>query len=182
MNAIFGRMIRALSFDERLYLEIAGDPSALTQAGMIVLLSAVARVLGLAAGGPELILLHMVQLVIWWIILSLTIWTVGHRLFPPLPTDYGASQDGPDPLKVARVLGFAMTPRLFRSLAFLPAVGLFISYAVTFWQIALMFIAVRSLFGYSGESRAIYVVAVGLLPLMVMMEFLEWLEITLFMG
>ena len=182
MNAIFGRMVRALSFDERLYLEIAGDPTALTQAGMIVLLSAVARVLGIAAGGPELILLHMVQLVIWWVVLSLTVWAVGHRLFPPLPTDYGAGQDGPDPLKVARVLGFAMTPRLFRSLAFIPTLGIVISYAATFWQIALMFIAVRSLFGYSEESRAIYVVAVGFVPLMVVMEVLEWLEITLFAG
>ena len=177
MNAIFGRMIRALSFDERLYLEIAGDSTAITQAGMIVLLSAVARVIGLAVGGPELILLHMAQLIIWWAVLSITIWAVGHKLFPPLPTDYGAGQDGPDPLKVARVLGFAMTPRLFRSLAFIPTLGTLISYAATFWQIALMFIAVRSLFGYNEESRAIYVVAVGLLPLMVVLELLELFEV-----
>ena len=177
MNAIFGRMIRALSFDERLYLEIAGDSTAITQAGMIVLLSAVARVIGLQVGGPELILLHMVQLVIWWAVLSLTIWAVGHKLFPPLPTDYGAGQAGPDPLKVARVLGFAMTPRLFRSLAFIPTLGLLISYAATFWQIFLMFIAVRALFGYNEESRAIYVVAVGLLPLMIGLELLELIEV-----
>ena len=176
MNAIFGRMIRALSFDERLYLEIAGDSTAITQAGMIVLLSAVARVLGLQAGGPELILLHMVQLVIWWAVLSLTIWAVGHRLFPAQPTDYGAGQDGPDPLKVARVLGFAMTPRIFRSLAFIPTVGLFISYAAAFWQIFLMIIAVRTLFGYNEDVRAIYVVAVGLLPLMIGLELLEFIE------
>ncbi len=177
MNAIFGRMIRALSFDERLYLEIAGDSTAITQAGMIVLLSAVARVLGLQAGGPELILLHMVQFVVWWAVLSLTVWAVGHKLFPPQPTDYGAGQDGPDPLKVARVLGFAMTPRVFRSLAFIPTVGLFISYAAAFWQIFLMIVAVRTLFGYNEDARAIYVVAVGLLPLMIGLELLEFIEV-----
>ena len=176
MNAIFGRMIRALTFDERLYLEIAGDPTAITQAGMIVLLSAVARVLGLQVGWQDLILLHMVQLVIWWAVLSLTIWAVGNKLFPAQPTDYGAGQDGPDPLKVARVLGFAMTPRIFRSLAFIPTVGLFISYAAAFWQIFLMIIAVRTLFGYNEDARAIYVVAVGLLPLMIGLELLEFIE------
>ena len=177
MNAIFGRMIRALTFDERLYLEIAGDPTAITQAGMIVLLSAVARVLGLQVGWQDLILLHMVQLVVWWAILSITVWAVGNKLFPPLPTDYGASSPGPDPLTVARVLGFAMTPRLFRSLAFIPTLGLLISYAATFWQIFLMIIAVRTLFGYNEDLRPIYVVAVGLLPLMIGLELLELIEI-----
>ena len=55
--------------------------------------------------------------------------------------------------------------------------GLLISYVATFWQIFLMFIAVRALFGYNEESRAIYVVAVGLLPLMIGLELLELIEL-----
>ena len=172
MNPIFGRMVRALSFDERLYSEIGGDPRALTQAGMIVILGAIAHTLGIGVGDLTFMLLFSLRLLVWWLVLSVIISLVGTRLFPPLPNDYGAGAPGPDIGKIARVLGFAMSPRLFRVLAFVPTVGPIAFYLVTFWQIALMLMAVRETFGYASTTRAAYVVGVGVVPLMFLEPFI----------
>ncbi len=172
MNSIFRRMVRALSFDERLYLEIAGDPTALAQAAMIVLLGAIAHVVGLEGNDPRCYLIFMVQRVAWWLLISFLVLLVGHKLFPPLPSDYGAGQSGPDFLKVARVLGFAMTPRLFLVGSLLPFVGTPLRWVIPFWWIGLMLMAVRGLFGYDQIARAAFVVAVGFIPLMLMEPFI----------
>ena len=172
MNAIFSRMVRALSFDERLFLEIAGDPTALVQAAMIVLLGAIAHVIGLEAGDPRCFLIFMVQRIAWWLLISFLVFLIGRKVFPPLPSDYGAGKSGPDLLKVARVLGFAMTPRLFLLGAFVPYLGLGLRWLVPFWWIGLMLIAVRGLFGYDQITRSAFVVAVGFIPLMLIEPFI----------
>ena len=172
LNPIFGRMVRALSFDERLYSEIADDRDAITQAGMIVVAGAMAQVIGTQAGTGWFLLTFMVRLLAWWLALSLITYLVGNRLFPPLPTDFGVGAPAPDFFKVARVLGFAMTPRLFRVLTFVPAFGPIVFYLVTFWQIALMLIAVRVTFGYSETVRAAWAVGVGFVPLMLIEPFI----------
>ena len=172
INPIFSRMVRALSFDEGLYSEIGDDSTAISQAGMIVAVGAMAQVTGTDAGTGWFLLTFMVRLLVWWLTLSGITYLVGARLFPPQPKDFGSRVPAPNVFKVARVLGFAMTPRLFRVLTFIPSLGPIIFFLVTFWQIALFLIAVRVTFGYSETTRAAWVIGVGLVPLMLIEPFI----------
>lgn len=172
LNPIFGRMVRALSFDEGLYSEVADDANAISQAGMIVVAGAMAQVVGTDAGTGWFLMTFMVRMLAWWLALSGITYLVGTRVFPPQPKDFGAKMPVPGVFKVARVMGFAMTPRLFRVLTFIPAFGPIIFYLVAFWQIGLMLMAVRLTFGYSGISRSAWVLGVGLVPLMMIEPFI----------
>ena len=173
MNAIFSRMVRALSFDERLYREIAGDSSAIMQAATIVMLGAIAQVIGLQGGDPRCFLIFMVHRLVWWLVISVLIFIVGHRLFPPKLTDYGANQPGPDLFKVIRVIGFTMTPRLFLIASLVPFIGYALRLGIIpFWWIGLMIIAVKNLFGYDEVTRAALVGGVGFIPLMLIEPFI----------
>ena len=166
-------MVRALSFDERLYLEIAGDSTAIIQSGTIVFLGAVAHVVGLEAADPRCFIVFITQRLVWWFLISLLIFFVGYKILPPLASDYGANSPVPDPIKIGRVLGFAMTPRLFLIAASVPMIGVVIRIIVVpFWWIGLMIIAVRGLFGYNEVTRSALVVVIGFVPLMLIEPFI----------
>jgi len=66
--------------------------------------------------------------------------------------------------QLARTLGFAQSPGIFRVLGLVPVVGIFIFSAASIWMLVAMVVAVRQALDYTSTRRAIAVVLLGFIP------------------
>ena len=162
---LYKRMKGALKLDALTFEEVGADPAATAQAVIVVVLGALAHVIGTGTGGLNFMLAFAVRLLAWWVILASLIYILGKTLFRTPETN--ASW-----WKLLRTVGFAMTPRGLRIFSFIPWVGAIIFYLVTVWQFAAMVVAVRQAFGYQSTSRAALVVGASLVPLVLLEPFL----------
>jgi hypothetical protein len=154
------RMIGAAKLDVKVINEIEADRNAMSQAILVVIISAISAGIGaLAVGWVWLIISIIVALIGWAIFAALVFW-IGTKYFKEETThaDWG---------QVARVLGFAQSPGVFRFLGIIPFIGGLISLAITIWIIVASVIAIREALDYKATSTAVIVAILAFIPLLV---------------
>jgi hypothetical protein len=132
-------MRRAGRLDAALYDEVARDEAALPEAALIVVIAAVASVLGnvlnVFESGPRHtgLITEIVSMLVNWVVWSYLTYFVGTRFFHGTAT----------PPELLRALGFAMSPGALSVLGFLPCLGGPIRLAAAIWIVVAGVIAVR---------------------------------------
>ncbi|HLH24484.1 MAG TPA: YIP1 family protein [Chloroflexota bacterium] len=134
------RMRRAALLDATLYDEVEHDQSALPEAVLVVVIAAVASLLGnllnVFEQGPRHVGLvsEIASMLANWVVWSYVTYFVGTRLFGGTAT----------PGEMLRALGFAMSPGALNILGAVPCVGGLIRVAVLIWILVAGVVAVRA--------------------------------------
>lgn len=152
------RMRRAAALDPNMYEELEADQRATGQALLVVVIVAIANVIGLVlgGGGGGGVLTGVVSAVVGWVVWSFVAYAVGTWFFRGTAT----------PGELLRTLGFAQSPRLLDILAFIPIIGGLIRLVVFFWLLVASVIAIRQALDFS-TGRAVATAIVGWLCMVV---------------
>ncbi len=160
--AIVDRMGRAVRGERALYEEVEHDPSATTEAMMVVGLVAIASGIGnavgyLSTGRPTFAITALVagvaSLLIWWAVFSGVTYFIGSRIF-----NANATWE-----EVLRTLGYAYTPLVVAFLGGIPILGGLIITIAAIWTLYLVFVAIHSALDISG-GKTIATVLLALIP------------------
>ena len=157
-HSMVDRMIRAARLDVDLFEEVEADTSATRQALSVVVLVALATgIASLATTGLSGLFVGVVVSIAGWAIWAWIVYLIGTKIIPSHAThaDWG---------QLARTLGFAQSPGIFRVLGLVPVVGIFIFSAASIWMLVAMVVAVRQALDYTSTRRAIAVVLLGFIP------------------
>jgi hypothetical protein len=151
MASLGQRMIGAMQADVKTFQEIEADPTAMGQAVTVILIAAVASLIGNVfrigvAGGIMSLVITLISYALW----SLVIVLVGTKVMPE-PTTKADFSEG------FRVIGFTAAPGVFNVLAIIPFLGPVISFLISIWMLVIGVIAVREVLDYSNTGRAIVV-------------------------
>ena len=164
---MFRRMIGAAKLDVDTFEEVEADTSATKQAMLVVVIVAVATGIGLVAtGGLSGVILGIVVGLGGWAAWAWITFYIGTKLLPTADThaDWG---------QLARTLGFAQSPGVFKVVGFVPGVGLIIFALAAIWQLVAMIIAIRQALDYTSTWRAIGVALIGFIPYAIVQTLLQ---------
>ena len=159
-----GRMIGASRLDIHIFEDVEEDTSATKQALSVVLLVALATgIASMGTVGLLGLLVGVVVAVVGWAIWAWIVYFIGTKILPGHEThaDWG---------QLARSLGFAQSPGVFRVLGVVPVVGGIIFLVASVWMLVTMVIAVRQALDYTSTLRAIGVVLLGFIPYVILMS------------
>ena len=163
------RMIGAARLNAQTFEEVEADTTATRQAFLVVLLVALATGVGsLEVGGVRGLIVGVVIGLVGWALWAGLTYFIGTTLFRTAGTQANWGQ-------LARTLGFAQSPGVFKVFGVIPGVGPFILFAVFVWQLAAMVVAIRQALDYTSTWRAIGVAAVGFIPYVLLLSLLAWL-------
>ena len=106
--------------------------------------------------------LSVVLAIAGWAFWAWIVHLIGTKLLPSHSThaDWG---------QLARTLGFAQSPGIFRVLGLVPVVGNIIFAVASIWMLVAMVVAVRQALDYTSTWRAIAVVLIGFIPYLLLM-------------
>ena len=152
------RMIRASRLDVHIFEEVEADTSATRQAlSVVVLVALTTGIASLGTTGLSGLFAGVVVSIAGWAIWAWIVYLIGTKIIPSHAThaDWG---------QLARTLGFAQSPGIFRVLGAVPVVGLVIFLVVSIWMLVAMVVAVRQALDYTSTRRAIAVVLLGFIP------------------
>ena len=162
-HSMIERMVRASRLDINIFEEVEADTSATNQALLIVALVALATgIASLGTTGPIGLLVGVVLAIAGWALWAWIVHLIGTKIIPSHSThaDWG---------QLARTLGFAQSPGIFRALGFIPVVGNIIFAVASIWMLVAMVVAVRQALDYTSTLRAIAVVLIGFIPYLLLM-------------
>ena len=162
-HSMVDRMIRASRLDVHIFEEVEADTSATRQALSVVALVALATgIASLGTTGLIGLFVGVVLAIAGWAFWAWIVYLVGTKIMPSDSThaDWG---------QLARTLGFAQSPGIFRVLGLVPVVGIFIFSAASIWMLVAMVVAVRQALDYTSTWRAIGVVVLGFVPYVLLM-------------
>ena len=169
IRQLASRIVRAASLDRPLYLEVMADSRASAQAAFTVIGVAVVANIGL--GGqlnlsslPASIFLSCVGWALWTSI----VYFVGRRLLDLEEAGVGWKS-------LARALGFAHAPGFLRAFGMVPGLGLPVSLVTIAWIFLATDVALRSANDGKSILTVIGVIAVGFVPYISVMVFLNLL-------
>ena len=155
---MIGRMIGAARLRPQTFEEVEADSSATYQALLVVLLVALATGVGsLGVGGVRGLIGGVAIALVGWALWAGITYLIGSTLFRTAETHASWGQ-------LARTLGFAQSPGIFKVFGFIPVVGQVIFIVVSVWQLAAMVVAIRQALDYTSTWRAIGVAVVGFIP------------------
>lgn len=165
------RMIGAMKADVKTFEEIEHDPNALGQAVAVIVIAALASLIGNmfrygVGGGLTGLLATLIGYGVWTVIVVL----LGTKVMPEPATKADFAEG-------FRVIGFAASPGVFNLLAIIPILGYLIGWVISIWMLVVMVIAVRTVLDYTSTARAVIVCLIGfcvymLLYLMVLLPML----------
>ena len=162
-HSMIERMIRASRLDVHIFEEVEADTSATRQALLVVAFVALATgIASLGTTGPIGLFVGIVLSIAGWAFWAWIVHLIGTKIMASHSThaDWG---------QLARTLGFAQSPGIFRVLGALPVVGLIIFLVVSIWMLVAMVVAVRQALDYTSTWRAIGVVVLGFIPYVLLM-------------
>ncbi len=163
------RMIGAAKLQPETFNEVEHDASATKQAMAVVALVAVATGIGtLGAGGPVGFVVGVAAGIGLWALWAWITYFVGTTIFKTQETEANWGQ-------LARTLGFAQSPGVFKVFGFIPALGPLIFFIASIWQLVAMVIAIREALDYTSTWRAVGVALVGFIPYVVVGGLFYWL-------
>ncbi len=143
------RLFGALKLDATVYEEVEHDPTALSQAALVVALGAFAQGAGMASdGGQAGVLAGIVGAFLGWFVGTAIVWIIGVKIMKH-------TSDYPELL---RTLGFASAPSLLFGLGALPLGGLrgVVAFAVWVLTTIAYVIAARQALDVS-TGRAVFI-------------------------
>ena len=151
MADLQGRMIGAMKADVKTLSEIEADPTAMGQAVTVIVIAAVASLIGnFFRNGVTAGTLGLVGSLLGYALFSFLVFIIGTKLMPEPATKADFNE-------TFRVVGFAASPGVFHILAIIPFIGPLISFVVAIWSLVIAVIAVREVLDYSNTGRAIIV-------------------------
>lgn len=151
MADLQGRMIGAMQADVKTFTEIEADTSAMGQAVTVIVIAAVASLIGnFFRAGVMAGILGLVGSLLGYALFAFLVFMIGTKLMPEPATKADFNE-------TFRVVGFAASPGVFNVLAIIPFLGPFISFLVGIWSLVIAVIAVREVLDYSNTGRAIIV-------------------------
>jgi hypothetical protein len=163
-HSMIERMIRASRLDVHIFEEVEADTSATRQALSVVALVALATgIASVGTTGPIGLFVGVVLAIAGWALWAWIVHLIGTKIMPSHSThaDWG---------QLARTLGFAQSPGIFRVLGFVPVVGNIIFAVASIWMLVAMVVAVRQALDYTSTLRAIAVVLIGFIPYLILMS------------
>ena len=161
-HSMVDRMIRASRLDVHMFEEVEADTSATRQALSVVVLVALATgIASLGTTGLGGLFVGVVVGIAGWAIWAWILYLIGTKILPSHEThaDWG---------QLARTVGFAQSPGVFRALGVVPVVGGIIFLVVSVWILVAMVIAVRQALDYTSTWRAIAVVLLSFIPYVIL--------------
>ena len=163
-HSMIERMIRASRLDVHVFEEVEADTSATRQALSVVALVALATgIASLGTTGLIGLFVGVVLAIAGWAFWAWIVYLVGTKIMPSDSThaDWG---------QLARTVGFAQSPGIFRVLALVPVIGNIIFTVASIWMLVAMVVAVRQALDYTSTWRAIAVVLIGFIPYLLLMS------------
>lgn len=148
------RAVGAAKLDLTVYEEVEADSTATTQAGGIVLISAVAQAIGASEAGVANMIGTLLGAVLGWLIWSGVTYLIGAKGFSGTAT-WG---------ELLRTLGFAQSPGVFYVLGVIPGIGGLLRFVIAIWILVAGIIAIRQALDIS-TGKAIAVAVLGWLAL-----------------
>jgi hypothetical protein len=151
------RMIGAAKLDVKVFNEIEADQNATSQAALVVIISAISAGIGGLSAGVLGLVLGIVGALLGWVIFAALVYWIGTNYFKREGThaDWG---------QLARTLGFAQSPGIFRFLGIIPVIGGLISLALAIWIIVASVVAIREALDYKETSTAVIVAILAFIP------------------
>jgi hypothetical protein len=151
MASLGERMVGAMQGDVKTFAEIEADPTAIGQAVTVIVIAAVASLIGNVfrigiMGGIMALVLTLVGYALWTFLIVL----IGTKVMPEPTTKADFNE-------AFRVIGFTASPGVFNVLAIIPFLGPLISFVISIWMLVIAVIAVREVLDYSNTGRAIIV-------------------------
>lgn len=163
-HSIVDRMIGVCRLDVHVFEEVEAETSATRQAFSVVALVALATgIASLSTTGLSGLFAGVVISIAGWAIWAWILYLIGTKILPSHEThaDWG---------QLARTVGFAQSPGVFRVLGVVPVVGGIIFLVASLWMLVAMVIAVRQALDYTSTWRAIVVVLVSFIPYALLMS------------
>lgn len=162
MASLTERMIGAMQADVKTFEEVEKDPAALGQAVAVIVIAAVAALIGniFRDGiGPGIggLIATLIGYGVWTVLVVV----IGTKLMPEPGTRADFSEG-------FRVIGFAASPGVFNVLAIIPFLGPLISFCISLWVLVVMVVAVRSVLDYTSTGRAIVVCLIGFIVYLIL--------------
>jgi hypothetical protein len=155
MNVFVDRMVRAAKLKPGLYEEVENDPTSITQAMGVVLLSSVAAGVGaIYQGGIAGLVFGILAALAGWFIWAFLTYYIGTKLLPEPQTkaDYG---------ELLRTIGFSSSPGIIRVIGIIPGLSGLVFMIAGIWMLVAMIIAVRQALDYRSTWRAVAVCLIG---------------------
>jgi hypothetical protein len=168
-TGIISRMIGAALLHAPTYEDVEADTSATRQAMSVVVIAGVAA--GIAtfpSNGINGIFFGVVTGVVGWAIWAYITFLIGTAIFKEPQTNANWGQ-------LARTLGFAQAPGVFKVVGIIPMLGPYLILAISIWQFVCMVTAVRHALDYTSTWRAVAVVLSGAIPYLFILIFLAGL-------
>ena len=151
-------MIGAAKLDKAVYEEVEADTSATQQALAVVVLVALATGIGtFGSGGPVGLVVGIAAGIGLWALWAWITYFVGTTILRTAETQANWGQ-------LARTLGFAQSPGVFKIVGFIPVLGPVVFAIASIWQLVAMVIAIRQALDYTSTWRAVGVAVVGFIP------------------
>lgn len=141
-NSLTDRIVGALRLDPATYEAVEQDRGATTQAGLIVVVAAIAGAIGGAGDGWNGIIAGILTTLLGWVVYSGLVYLVGTR-FLATPTTSANWQE------VARTLGFAYVPLWLGIFGFIPVLGPILALVGAIWFVVASVIAIRHALDFS---------------------------------
>ena len=157
MTIFLSRFVGAALLRPAVYEDIEADRTAIVQAIVIVLLSALAAGIGsfgVAAGRPAVLAVISVLALIVWVVWAYLTYEIGARLLPSPPTRADVGQ-------LLRTIGFASAPGVLRIFGIVPGATTAVFVVTELWMLMAMIVAVRQALDYTSTGRAAVVCGLG---------------------
>jgi len=161
------RMIGAAKLSSETFEEVEADSSATKQAMLVVVIVAVATGIGtLGAGGVSGLIAGIIIGLVGWAVWAWITFFIGTRLLRTSDTEADWGQ-------LARTLGFAQSPGVFKVVGFIPVLGPIVFTVAAIWQLFAMIIAIRQALDYTSTRRALGVALIGFIPYAIVQALLQ---------
>lgn len=161
MASFQDRVIGALKLQGATFEEVEHDPTAMSQAAIVVLAASVSS--GLASIwflSFRWVVYQAVIAIVAWVVGTFLIWVIGTKVLPGKNTQA-------DIVQVLRPLGFAQAPGVFSILGMIPFLGWLIWLVVLVWTLAATVIAVRQALDYDDTVKAAITVILAYVAAMI---------------
>lgn len=172
---MLSRMIGAAMLRSETFEEVEADSGAMAQALIVVILVAIASIVGeYLLGEPNIIralIFGVVLSVVSWAVWALVAVFVGTKILNTEETEADWGQ-------VSRCTGFAQTPGILSILIFVPYVGGIFGLVSIVLRIAAMVVAIRQSLDYTSTWRAFFVVLISAIPAWIIIG-VAWVILTL---
>lgn len=137
LDRIANRAKDVITFKTSTYHEIVRDPSATTEAAIVVATVAIASGLGQIFAGPGALIGGVLSMLIGWVVGAAVIYFVGTRITGE-PTTVSSVE------RVMRIVGYASAPFALSIFSGLWLIGWIFGTAVFIWILATMILAIRA--------------------------------------